>query len=273
MAENRGWANEATAEAYAQFCRKHEMYSRTSADLVELASIGGDERVIDLACGTGQTTEVILASLGPGGTIDAVDSSAAMLAVARREVGDERVRWHLSAAENVADVATGADAVVCNSAIWQTDMPAAFRSVHAALRPGGRFVCNIGQQFLLMPPPEDELKTTSASLFDLMHAAAVLEQGHVPRPPVRRGGAPLTVDLVSEMLRAEGFEVEDTPELRYQDTVERQRDWLAIPIFTELTFPDLSYEQRLAALETAYDRVDRSQGRVSRWVAFLALRR
>ena len=265
--QGQGWASPRTAEAYASFCRNHTMYAETSRDLVALAGISGDASVVDVACGTGQTTEAILSALGAGGRVAAVDSSEAMLAVAQRIVDDPRVRWHLSPAEQVAAVAHDADAVVCNSAIWQTDMAATFASVNDALRPGGRFVCNIGRRFLMLPFTEEELNPTHAPLHALFDAIAVLDYGHVPRP--MPGGRGLTVDRVVTMLQEAGLHVVDTPELRYEDTVERQRDWLRIPIFTERTYPTMTVEQRLEAVDKAYDRADHTPG-TARWIAFVA---
>ena len=267
MGEAGGWADERTAEAYGTFCRKHSMYRDTSNDVVRLAEVGGDQTVVDLACGTGQTTELVLAALGAGGVVHAVDSSAAMLRVAQSVIVDQRVTWHECRAELLTELVTEADRVVCNSAIWQTDMEATFASVYAALRPGGLFVCNIGRQFLMLPFTEEELHPTAASLHDLVHAIAVLEHGHIPRPGTR--GRLLTVDSVVEQLRHAGFEVEATPELRYEDTVERQRDWLSIPNFTERTFPDLTIEQRKAAVDAAFERVTKTST-TSRWIAFVA---
>lgn len=267
MAGIEGWADDRTAEAYGAFCRKHTMYADTSADVVRLAAVGGDQIVVDLACGTGQTTEVVLSKLSGGGIVHSVDSSPAMLRVARAAITDERVLWHEAAAETLVEVVTTADAVVCNSAIWQTDMPATFAAVFSVLRPSGRFVCNIGRQFLMLPFSEEELNPSSASLHDLVQAIAVLEHGHIPRPISR--GRLLTVDGVAEQLRQAGFEVIDTPEMRYHDTVERQRDWLSIPIFTERIYPDLTITQRRAAVDSAYERVAKTSA-TSRWVVFVA---
>ena len=268
MAGAGGWADERTAAAYGEFCRKHRMYRDTSRDLVRLAEIGGgDHAVVDLACGTGQTTEAVLGALGPGGVVHAVDSSPAMLRVAQSAIDDPRVVWHQHRAEGLADVVAGADRVVCNSAIWQTDLPVTFAAVYATLRPGGRFVCNIGRQFLILPFTEEELHPPAASLHDLVQAIAILEHGHVPSPGVR--GRALTVDSVVEQLRHAGFDVLDTPELRYEDTLERQRDWLRIPIFTERTYPDLTVEQRHAAVDAAYERASDVPW-TSRWIAFVA---
>lgn len=245
------------------------MYAATSRDLVELAEVSGDECVLDLACGTGQTTKAALAALGREGTVHAVDSSSEMLALAREIVVDERVHWHESPAENVDGVVDSVDAAVCNSAIWQTDMPATFRAVHAVLRRGGRFVANIGRQFLIMPFTEEELHPRAASLFDVMQAIAVLEFGHVPRPTRARG---FTIDAVVAMMRDAGFDVVDTPELTYEDSVDRQHAWLRIPVFTERLFPDLDVEQRLAIVDKAYERVE-LHSTSARWVGFVAERR
>jgi ubiquinone/menaquinone biosynthesis C-methylase UbiE len=264
-----GWSSAATAGAYAAFCQEHDMYAATSRDLVELAKASGADCVLDLACGTGQTTRTVLDALGPEGKVHAVDSSSEMLALAREIVVDERVDWHDSPAESVDGIVDSVDAAVCNSAIWQTDMPATFRAVHAVLRPGGRFVANIGRQFLVMPFTEEELNPRAASLFDLMQAIAVLEFGHVPRPTRARG---FTIDAVVAMMRDAGFDVVDTPELTYEDSVDRQHAWLRIPVFTERLFPDLDVEQRLAIVDRAYERV-KPHSTTARWVAFVAERR
>lgn len=245
------------------------MYRDTSRDVVRLAEIDGDQTVVDLACGTGQTTEVVLSELGPRGTVHAVDASPAMLRAARASIDDPRVVWHEAGAETLASVVDGADRVVCNSAIWQTDTNATFTAVFAALRPGGRFVCNVGRQFLMLPFTDEELQPTAASLFDLVQAIAVLDHGHIPRPGAR--GRLLTVESIVGQLRHAGFDVVDTPELRYEDNVERLRDWLSIPIFTERAYPDLTIEQRQAAIDAAYERVAKTST-TTRWVAFVAVK-
>ena len=243
------------------------MYADTSNDLVRLAEISGDQTIVDLACGTGQTTHALLSKVGSGATIHSLDSSPAMLRVAQSVIDDERVVWHEAKAEALADTVSDVDAVVCNSAIWQTDMPTTFAAVKATLRSGGRFVCNIGRQFLMLPFTEEELHPRAVGLHDLVHAIAVLEHGHIPRPGGR--GRLLTIDGVAEELRHAGFNVIDTPELRYEDTVERQRDWLSIPIFTERSYPDLTIEQRQASISSAYGRVAKAST-TSRWIAFVA---
>ncbi|MER7541347.1 methyltransferase domain-containing protein [Streptomyces sp. NPDC097704] len=68
-----------------------------------------------------------------------------MQRVGRRTLADRRLSWIAAPAEQLAvHVSAGSvNAMVCNSAIWKTDTPAAFAAVARVLRPGGSFVFNI----------------------------------------------------------------------------------------------------------------------------------
>ena len=68
----------------------------------------------------------------------------------------------------------GVDAVVCNSAIWQTDVQASAAAVRRVLRPGGRFVFNLAAAMLAdhvnagQPDPlMDAMKAIAARDFSL----------------------------------------------------------------------------------------------------------
>ncbi|WP_374382552.1 class I SAM-dependent methyltransferase [Dongia sp.] len=96
--------------------------------------------VLELACGTGEVTRVLL-SLGY--RVTGLDFSEAMLATAKRkhlEKG-EQVRFLLADAENTYLPAAGFDAIVCRHLVWTlTDPAAAFREWHRLLRPGGKLL-------------------------------------------------------------------------------------------------------------------------------------
>ncbi|WP_460354029.1 class I SAM-dependent methyltransferase [Actinoallomurus acanthiterrae] len=114
--------------------------SAHGAPLLDLLDPQPDERIIDLGCGTGTMTVEIAAR---GAEVLGIDESVEMVNAARSE------HPHLSFAVGDAhDFATGEryDAVFSNSALhWMSRDPSAVISrVHAALRPGGRFVAEMG---------------------------------------------------------------------------------------------------------------------------------
>ena len=67
------------------------IYRRARADLVTRLNLQGGERVLVLACGTGQSFETILNRIGPQYQITGLDYSAAMLGRARKRI--EKNQW------------------------------------------------------------------------------------------------------------------------------------------------------------------------------------
>ena len=95
------------------------------------------ERILDLGCGDGQLTAKIAAS---GAEVVGVDASAAMIASAQAKGIDARV----CNAESLPFQAEF-DAVFSNAALhWVRDQDAMLTGVHRALKPGGRFVAEMG---------------------------------------------------------------------------------------------------------------------------------
>jgi ubiquinone/menaquinone biosynthesis C-methylase UbiE len=265
-----GWDNPQTARAYTSFCAQFPIYRLASEELARAARVDAAALVIDLACGTGATSEVILGRLPPAGRILAVDASAAMLAVARERLTDRTIRWVHARAEDLADhVAEPADAVLCNSAIWQTDMPAAFAAVRRVLRPGGRFAFNIGADHMTMPEHAPSRPDSELSLLELMRQVAAASYGWQPAAdPGPR--AEITVDSVTALLAAAGFAEPRVATAEYSWDHDATRAWLSIPIFTEGRFPGLGYDQRMHALDAAYRQLDQTTAGSSRWVVFTA---
>jgi SAM-dependent methyltransferase len=264
-----GWSNPRTAQAYARYCAEYPIYRLTSEDLAGAAGVGDAGLVVDLCCGTGATSEVVLRRLPAAGRIVAVDGSAAMLAEARARLTDPRIRWVQGRVEDIAEhVSEPADAVVCNSAIWQTDMPATFAAVRRVLRSGGRFAFNIGADHMTIPGDAVGTPATELTLLDLMWQAAV-DRGWKP-PAGRRRAAGITVESVTGMLAAAGFAAPRVTAAEHRTDNGMTRAWLEIPIFTEGRFPGLSYEERMEALAAACQRIDEATPDVSRWMVFTA---
>jgi SAM-dependent methyltransferase len=110
-------------------------------------------------------------------------------------------------AEDLADHVLGpADAVVCNSAIWKTNVHAVFAAVRKVLRPGGRFVFNIGGGFAGVRHRDESTRRTGPSLDSLIHQVAARDYGYAP-PPAAERPPKLPLEAVTEYLSAVGMSV------------------------------------------------------------------
>jgi SAM-dependent methyltransferase len=105
--------------------------------VVELLDPQPGERVLDLGCGDGVLTEKILAA---GASVVAVDAAPDMVAAAKARGLDARVVPGQSLAFE-----REFDAVFSNAALhWMRPQEAVLDGVRRALKPGGRFVAEMG---------------------------------------------------------------------------------------------------------------------------------
>ncbi len=108
-------------------------------DVVKLLAPQPGERILDVGCGTGQLTADIAKS---GAEVMGIDYSPGMIATARKNCPELRFE--------VADAAqlpfeNEFDAVFSNAVLhWVRDQPGVVASVARALKPGGRFVFEMG---------------------------------------------------------------------------------------------------------------------------------
>lgn len=114
--------------------------------LLDAAGISRDHRILDIGCGSGQTTR-LAALRAPQGHALGLDLSAPMLAEARARAEGEGIA-NASFVQGDAQVfpfeAAAFDAAISRYGVmFFADPVAAFRNVRRALRPGGRlaFVC------------------------------------------------------------------------------------------------------------------------------------
>jgi SAM-dependent methyltransferase len=106
------------------------------------------QRVLDVGCGTGVTTEELARAVGPSGEVVGIDISGAMLTRAR-----DRTDWSalarvefVEADAQVADLGGGFEAVFSRFGVMFFDDPlAAFTNLRGALVPGGRLAAAVWQ--------------------------------------------------------------------------------------------------------------------------------
>ncbi|MGE0775989.1 MAG: trans-aconitate 2-methyltransferase, partial [Sphingomonadaceae bacterium] len=109
------------------------------APVVALLDPQPGERILDLGCGDGILTETLMAS---GAEVIGVDSSAPMIEAANARGVDAHI-----ANGQVLTFDSEFDAVFSNAALhWMLDSEAVARGVFRALKPGGRFVGEMGGQ-------------------------------------------------------------------------------------------------------------------------------
>ena len=123
-----------------QEARNAEMLSQ----LLAAAQAMPGERVLDIGCGTGVTSEPYAIAVGPAGHVTAVDISRPMLDAARQRIaarGLDNVTLLLADAQ-VYEFPPGAFDLLTSrlGVMFFADPVAAFRNLLAALRPGGRLV-------------------------------------------------------------------------------------------------------------------------------------
>lgn len=97
-----------------------------------------DESILDLGCGDGQLTQRIVAA---GARVAAIDASPEMIAAARSRGIDAQE----GSAESLPFADRSFDAVFSNAVLhWVRGQDAMMDEVHRVLKPGGRFVAEMG---------------------------------------------------------------------------------------------------------------------------------
>lgn len=113
--------------------------TRLGAGVVDLLAPRAGERILDLGCGTGHLTAQIADA---GAEVIGIDADQAM--VARARTAYPHVRFEVARGEGFT-VEAPVDAVFSSAALhWMSPPEAVAACVHRALKPGGRFVAEMG---------------------------------------------------------------------------------------------------------------------------------
>jgi trans-aconitate 2-methyltransferase len=130
------------ARTYDQSSQPQQAWA--SDVLARLDGIAGDGTILDVGCGTGRVTELLLA-LVPRGRVLAVDASEDMVALARERLGDRAEVWCQDALDIELDEPV--DVVVSTAALhWVPDHDRLWARLARSLRPGGVLEVQCGGQ-------------------------------------------------------------------------------------------------------------------------------
>ena len=163
--------------------------------------------VLELACGTGEVTRLLL-SLGH--RVTALDFSEAMLAVARKKhEGVRGLRFLLADAENPMEPDESYDAIVCRHLVCTLTAPEqAFACWYRMLKPGGTLLFFDGDW--AAPTRLGRLASRAIALLDRFvgvdpHYDGAMSDRHASIMDQLPFGEGLTVERVLPMLEAAGF--------------------------------------------------------------------
>lgn len=118
---------------------RHSFVFEYGEDVVGLLDPQPGERILDLGCGTGHLTNRIAET---GAEVVGIDRAPEMLEEAQRTYPERRF---VRADARTLPFADAFDGVFSNAVLhWIAEQDAVVRSVAAALRPGGRFVVELG---------------------------------------------------------------------------------------------------------------------------------
>lgn len=133
-----GWqVSSNAAEVYEQYWVP-AMIGQWAPQLLDATGVAEDDKVLDVACGTGLVAREAASKVGSGGLVVGVDINVGMLAVARQK--DPELDWGLGDVTTLPFDEQAFDVVVCQFALmYFPDRRRALREMLRVLRSGGRF--------------------------------------------------------------------------------------------------------------------------------------
>ncbi|HLX52408.1 MAG TPA: methyltransferase domain-containing protein [Aquella sp.] len=118
---------------------KHSFVTEYGNDVLQLLEPKAGELILDLGCGTGALTNMIA---NAGAEVIGIDASQSMIDEAKRNYPN--IQFFCADGQNF-DLGRTFDAVFSNAALhWMLEPQKVIHSVNKALKPGGRFVFEMG---------------------------------------------------------------------------------------------------------------------------------
>jgi SAM-dependent methyltransferase len=264
MSRDAVWDDWLSAEAYREYAERYPLYPALNYRLAQLADLRRARRVLDLGCGTGETSAACLRHLPVDAEILGLDSAATMVEIARCRVGDPRARFLCASAAGLTARRLGRfDRVVCNAASWLFPSPAAVLSeLRDLIEPDGLMVFNIPAERVVGEGPKPHP-------FQLELAASLMTRLPGPYSTTERQFTPEGIKAVLERCH---FRIERIEPFRHVGRQQELMELMQIPAMAARLQPDLDAQRGLRIVEAAAARSDPNLEVDVPWIYFVARR-
>lgn len=163
-----------------------EQYAPKVADAVNLRK---DERVLDVACGTGILARELLRRVGPSGRVAGIDPHPGMIEIARQNA--PAIEWHEGKAESLPFANESFDVVVSQFGLmFFTNRIKAIQEMLRVLTSGGSFAVAVWDSLENIP--------AYASVVELLQRTAGQEAADALRAPFALGNQSKLSKIFSE---------------------------------------------------------------------------
>jgi len=244
--------------SFHRFARQ-SFYEAVNARLVDLANVDARQCVLDLACGTGAVTKLILDKLQGfrDRCVVAMDASSEALEIARRNLAERRtatVEFIQGRAESLSEsVQRRVDAVIfCNAIHMMEEKDQVIGEVARVLNPDGVFAFNTTFFDGAQPSETEQFYRRW-----MMRALRYLKRQYGLSPERERVMArqPLDVEEYEALLHRQGFDVAQ----RQLETVDVPLEgWLGISQFRDFVqgaLPGVPLDEAVDALQKTVTQV------------------
>jgi SAM-dependent methyltransferase len=144
--KSTGWQLDQSApEAYEQYLVP-PIFVPWADHLIDRANLHEDDRILDVACGTGIVARRAAERVGDGGSVVGLDINEGMLAVAEATAAEIQpaIEWHQGDAADLPFPDEHFDAIFCQQALQFFDDPTeALREMRRVLVPDGRVFLSV----------------------------------------------------------------------------------------------------------------------------------
>ncbi len=232
----------------------HQFFTDVNRWLVDRVVRPAPDVVVDLGCGPGAVTKLIVDRIGdtPGARVIGIDPSTTALARARADVRDPRVDFHAGTAECLSQLVPRADAVLFLNALHLvSDKPAVLAEIRKILPAGGRFACN--STFFT-----GAYAGNTGGFYRrwVVRAMQSLKERGIPVPKADRSDAMqwLTPEDYAALCAGAGLRVTTLEQLRIELPLQCLTDICRFSLFIEGALPGVPLEEGSQALEVGLGR-------------------